>query len=94
VFPNGVERCEEDADISTFSDKLTDGYSQSKWVAEQIITGARKRGIPAAVYRLGISIRNVLPFKQQSQSTSTFPTDDILASILLKVTFLKTFILL
>lgn len=54
VFPNGMQNCEEEADISGLNDKLTDGYSQSKWVAEQIITSARKRGIPAAIYRLGI----------------------------------------
>lgn len=53
VFPNGMQNCEEEADISDLNDKLTDGYSQSKWVAEQIITSARKRGIPAAIYRLG-----------------------------------------
>jgi amino acid adenylation domain-containing protein/thioester reductase-like protein len=30
-----------------------DGYSQSKWVAEQILMLARARGMPATVYRLG-----------------------------------------
>lgn len=30
-----------------------DGYAQSKWVAEQLVTEAMARGIPAAVYRLG-----------------------------------------
>lgn len=65
VFPNGGENCEEDADISTFSDRLTDGYSQSKWVAEQIITSARKRGIPAAIYRLGNATKIVLSFRHQ-----------------------------
>lgn len=49
-----MQNCEEEADISGLNDKLIDGYSQSKWVAEQIITSARKRGIPAAIYRLGI----------------------------------------
>jgi hypothetical protein len=32
-----------DTDISHFHDKLTDGYSQSKWVAETIV---RKVGFP------------------------------------------------
>ena len=30
-----------------------DGYSQSKWVAEMLITAARDRGIPTYIYRLG-----------------------------------------
>jgi amino acid adenylation domain-containing protein/thioester reductase-like protein len=31
----------------------SDGYSQSKWVAEKIVALARARGMPATVYRLG-----------------------------------------
>jgi amino acid adenylation domain-containing protein/thioester reductase-like protein len=31
----------------------SDGYSQSKWVAEKILALARDRGVPSAVYRLG-----------------------------------------
>ncbi len=31
----------------------TDGYSQSKWVAEKILALGRARGIPSMVYRLG-----------------------------------------
>lgn len=34
-------------------DGLADGYSQSKWVAEQMIHTARGRGLPVALYRLG-----------------------------------------
>lgn len=29
------------------------GYSQSKWVAEQLVTQARARGLPVCIYRLG-----------------------------------------
>ncbi|XP_059147349.1 uncharacterized protein LOC131935076 [Physella acuta] len=53
VFPHGMVRCKEDADISKFSDKLTDGYSQSKWVAEQLVARARDRGLPVTIYRPG-----------------------------------------
>ena len=29
------------------------GYAQSKWVAEQLVAAARRRGLPASTYRLG-----------------------------------------
>jgi thioester reductase-like protein len=32
---------------------LTGGYPQSKWVAEKLVMEARKRGIPANIYRPG-----------------------------------------
>lgn len=32
---------------------LNGGYAQSKWVAEKLITEARKRGIPCNIYRPG-----------------------------------------
>ncbi|BAY66402.1 amino acid adenylation [Calothrix brevissima NIES-22] len=31
----------------------TDGYSQSKWVAEKLVSIARDRGLPVSIYRLG-----------------------------------------
>jgi thioester reductase-like protein len=34
-------------------DKLLYGYSQSKWVGEQLAQTARKRGIPVTIYRPG-----------------------------------------
>ncbi|XP_069130390.1 uncharacterized protein [Argopecten irradians] len=53
VFPNGLKDCRENDDITPFCDQLTDGYSQSKWVAEQLISRADQRGIPVVIYRLG-----------------------------------------
>lgn len=35
-------------------DTLQSGYAQSKWVAEQLIMEAGKRGLPTAIYRLGL----------------------------------------
>lgn len=32
---------------------LSDGYAQSKWVAEKLMMTARERGIPVCIYRLG-----------------------------------------
>lgn len=53
VFPNGLSDCSESADMSQFATQLTNGYSKSKWVAEQLVMRALKRGMPAAIYRPG-----------------------------------------
>ncbi|KAH3843031.1 hypothetical protein DPMN_116538, partial [Dreissena polymorpha] len=53
VFPGGLTGCSEGDDALGHADELTDGYSQSKWVAEQLIRRAAQRGIPATIYRLG-----------------------------------------
>ncbi|KAK2165584.1 hypothetical protein LSH36_48g05032 [Paralvinella palmiformis] len=53
VFPHGMIDCMEDADMTQQVNKLEDGYSQSKWVAEQLVKRAMDRGLPAVIYRLG-----------------------------------------
>ncbi|KAL8598680.1 hypothetical protein ACOMHN_033245 [Nucella lapillus] len=53
VFPHGQKGCAEDTDLSEQWRLLTDGYSQSKWVAEQLVARAGQRGLPVTVYRLG-----------------------------------------
>ncbi|KAK3100605.1 hypothetical protein FSP39_022476 [Pinctada imbricata] len=53
VFPNGLTDCTEDDDVTDFHHRLEDGYSKSKWVAEQLISRAGRRGIPVTIYRLG-----------------------------------------
>ena len=57
VFPHGLDACREDADMAQYADALEDGYSQSKWVAEQLVRKAMDRGLPAAIYRLGKSAK-------------------------------------
>eukprot|EP00004_Rigifila_ramosa_P024509 TRINITY_DN7128_c0_g1_i1.p1 TRINITY_DN7128_c0_g1~~TRINITY_DN7128_c0_g1_i1.p1 ORF type:complete len:1995 (+),score=422.61 TRINITY_DN7128_c0_g1_i1:669-5987(+) len=42
----------EDDDLSHY-EGLTGGYPQTKWVAEKLVTLARARGVPTAVYRPG-----------------------------------------
>ncbi|XP_046580237.1 linear gramicidin synthase subunit D-like [Haliotis rubra] len=53
VFPNGLKDCSEEDDASSYHDDLEDGYSQSKWVAEQLVKKAGKKGLPVSIYRLG-----------------------------------------
>ncbi|XP_052077177.1 polyketide synthase HetM-like [Mytilus californianus] len=53
VFPNGKLNCSEDENIEHFDQELTDGYSKSKWVAEQLIRIAGMKAIPFVIYRLG-----------------------------------------
>lgn len=58
MFPHGLTKCSEDADMLQYAHLLDDGYSQSKWVAEQLVLRARKRGLPMVIYRLGMTSFN------------------------------------
>lgn len=40
-------------DVDDVPTKLQDGYSQTKWVAEQLVIEAHRRGLPTRVYRPG-----------------------------------------
>lgn len=53
VFPPNCSTCDEDSDMSSLHKHLNYGYAQSKWVSEQLVLRAAKRGLPAAIYRLG-----------------------------------------
>lgn len=53
VIPQGLENVDEDFDIDTVKDQLCDGYGQSKFVAERLVTRSQQRGLPAIIYRLG-----------------------------------------
>lgn len=53
MFPTGKKNCSEDENIDDYHPDLNDGYSQSKWVAEQLITRAGQKGLPVVIYRLG-----------------------------------------
>ena len=47
----GASLVDEDAPAGP-ADELRGGYAQTKWVAEQLVSQAAQRGLPAAIYRL------------------------------------------
>jgi amino acid adenylation domain-containing protein/thioester reductase-like protein len=55
VLPASAEGYSEDStiEIKDVADRLADGYGQTKWVAEQLVTAAGKRGLPVRIYRPG-----------------------------------------
>jgi thioester reductase-like protein/amino acid adenylation domain-containing protein len=55
VLPPSVEGWSEDTvtPLENVPTDLLDGYGQTKWVAENLVYEAKKRGLPAKVYRPG-----------------------------------------
>ena len=55
VLPPSQYGWREDAmlDVESVPPKLTDGYGQTKWVAEKLVQEAGRRGIPVKIHRLG-----------------------------------------
>ncbi|KAH6660204.1 nonribosomal peptide synthetase 10 [Truncatella angustata] len=55
VLPPSSEGWSEDAmlSIDEVPEKLVDGYGQTKWVAEQLVLEAGRRGLPVRIYRPG-----------------------------------------
>ena len=49
----GEEPILEHESIDEHAEHLLGGYAQSKWVAEKLVTLARSRGLPVAIYRPG-----------------------------------------
>jgi amino acid adenylation domain-containing protein/thioester reductase-like protein len=44
----------KEPNVLTYCHDLTNGYAQSKWVAEKLVMAAGERGIPVSIYRLGM----------------------------------------
>jgi len=53
IFPDGLKNCSESDSIDDFGPELTNGYGQSKWVAEKLVRRAMDRGLPAIIFRPG-----------------------------------------
>ncbi|EDN06222.1 hypothetical protein HCAG_02825 [Histoplasma mississippiense (nom. inval.)] len=55
VLPPSLKCWPEDAmlDVSKVPQRLLDSYGQTKWVAEQLVLEAGRRGLPVAIYRAG-----------------------------------------
>jgi len=54
VFPaSGIGQDVFREEPTTSWTELVDGYSQSKWVAEQLVVEAGRRGLPVGIYRPG-----------------------------------------
>lgn len=55
VFFNNAycDRVVLESDVVTVDVSLKGGYKQSKWVAEELVRQAKKRGLPATIHRLG-----------------------------------------
>lgn len=55
VLPPSNDGWSEDAmiDVDVVPEKLHDGYGQTKWIAEQLVQKAGRRGLPTRIYRLG-----------------------------------------
>ncbi|HVB61916.1 MAG TPA: thioester reductase domain-containing protein, partial [Ktedonobacteraceae bacterium] len=57
VFPHKditpLQFVREQESIDDYHEHVRGGYAQSKWVAEKLVTIARSRGLPVAIYRPG-----------------------------------------
>lgn len=55
VFPPGSCAAGESDEIynDSYGDKLPNGYAQSKWVAERLVSEAGSRGLPISILRAG-----------------------------------------
>ncbi|MBW4626901.1 MAG: amino acid adenylation domain-containing protein [Brasilonema octagenarum HA4186-MV1] len=53
---------------------LSNGYAQSKWVAEKLVMTAKERGIPVCIYRLGTIVGH--------SQTGASPTNDLISRML------------
>jgi thioester reductase-like protein len=78
VLPPSDQSYSEDAilDIKDVPEKLVDGYGQTKWVAEQLVLEAGRRGLPVRILRPG-----TISGHSTSGSTNTY---DLLTALIVE----------
>ncbi|HLH61201.1 MAG TPA: amino acid adenylation domain-containing protein [Ktedonobacteraceae bacterium] len=70
-----VRRVKEQEPIDEHGVHMRGGYAQSKWVAEKMVTTARSRGLPVAIYRPGRITGH--------SKTGAWRTDDVLCRMIM-----------
>ncbi|KAL4002395.1 thioester reductase domain protein [Acanthocheilonema viteae] len=53
VIPSNLKDVDEDTENEDVQGKLTNGYAQTKWVAEKLVLNSQIRGFPTVIFRLG-----------------------------------------
>lgn len=92
VFPTSSSQTLTEADMGDWK-LLTQGYAQSKWVAETAVRNAIQAGLPAAIYRLGripfnartkyvAEADTMVKWVQAAIQTATSPAMDVMLDIL------------
>ncbi len=78
VLPPSMEGWSEESmiDVDAVPERLQDGYGETKWVAEQLILEAGRRGLPARIYRPG-----TISGHSSSGSTNTY---DLLTAVIVE----------
>ncbi len=76
-----IEKLSEQDDFAGFEGP-TDGYAQSKWVAEQLVIAAHERGIPTCIYRPGMIVGH--------SQTGVSKTEDLMGRLIKGMIQLKS----